>query len=79
MRDLHNEKRNGMKKNHEIEELKKTLKSNEHKCDSLELKLDERETMITRFKTKIAQMDSDMVKIANEYEKLRHANKNTQT
>ena len=68
-----------MKKSHEIDELKKNLKSYEHKCDNLELKLDERETMITRFKNKIAQMDSDMVKIANEYEKLRHANKNAQS
>lgn len=59
MRELHDEKRNLMKKMQECEELKMNIKFYEQRSDSLQFKLDERDALISRLKSKQSQLESD--------------------
>ena len=74
MRELHVEKRNLMKKMQECEELKMNSKIYEQKCDNYELKLDERDNIITRLKTKLIQKETDITRLDYEYQKLKSLN-----
>lgn len=74
MRELQNEKRNLAKKNQECHELNSAVKFFEQKCDNYELKVDERDNLIARLKTKNIQLENDMTRLDMEYHKLRKSN-----
>ena len=74
MRDLHMSQKNAMKKMQECEELKMNSKIYEQKCDNYELKLDERDNIITRLKTKLIQKDTDLTRLDYEYQKMKALN-----
>jgi hypothetical protein len=69
IRELHVEKRNIVKKMQECEELKMAQKFYEQKCESYELKLDERDSVITRLKAQLIQLESDLARLEYEYKK----------
>ena len=53
----------------ECEELKMSNKFYEQKCESFELKLDERDSIITRLKTQLIQLETDLTRLEYEYKK----------
>lgn len=71
MRELQLEKRTLLKKVQECDDLRLSMKFYEQKCDGYELKLDERDNIIARLKTKLVQMENDMTRLDYEYQKLR--------
>jgi chromosome segregation ATPase len=73
MRELHVEKRNLLKKSQEFEELKQSLKYYEQKCDSYEVKLDERESAVTLLKSKLVQTEADLNRLDFEYQRLKNS------
>ena len=72
MRELHNEKRNLIKKIQESEELKLSIKYLEQKCSNFEIKLDEKESIISRLKQKYAQLEQETNRMEYEYQRLRN-------
>lgn len=71
MCELHNEKRALAKKIQECDELAKYIKNLEQKCDNYELKIDERDSLIGRLKTKNIQYENDLTRLNYEYQKLK--------
>ena len=72
---MQSEKRNLMKKVQENEDYQMNIKYYEQKCESYELKLDERDTIITRLKAKLAQTETDFNRLEYEYQKLKNSTK----
>lgn len=64
-----------MKKVQENEDYQMNIKYYEQKCESYELKLDERDTIITRLKAKLAQTETDFNRLEYEYQKLKNSSK----
>lgn len=64
-----------MKKVQENEDYQMNIKYYEQKCESYELKLDERDTIITRLKAKLAQTETDFNRLEYEYQKLKNSTK----
>ncbi|RNA01318.1 hypothetical protein BpHYR1_020601 [Brachionus plicatilis] len=77
VRELQTEKRNMMKKVQENEDFQMNIKYYEQKCESYELKLDERDTIITRLKAKLAQTETDFNRLEYEYQKLKNSTKSS--
>ena len=77
MRDLQVEKRNILKKTQECDELKDKINVYQLKCENNDLSLDQRDSTIKSLKTKLTQMEIEMIRLSSEFEKIRNGNKNT--
>ena len=75
MCDLQIERRNMTKKTQECEELKDKIHIYQQKCENSDLSLDQRENTIKSLKTKLTQMEIEMMRLSNEFEKIRNGNK----
>ncbi|CAF0890143.1 unnamed protein product, partial [Brachionus calyciflorus] len=74
-RELQIEKRNLIKKVQENEDLQMNIKYYEQKCETYELKLDEKDSIITRLKSKLAQSELDFNRLEYEFQKLKNSSK----
>ena len=63
---------NFLKKNQECEELKKEIKYSEQRASEMEIKLDDKEKIISTLQTKLVKFESDMARMDYEYQKLRN-------
>jgi hypothetical protein len=72
IRELHNEKRNLIKKMQECEDLKLTVKYLEQKCTNLDAKLSQKESTITSLKQKYIQLEQETNRIEYEYQRFRN-------
>ena len=74
MHDLQLERRNLIKKTQECDELKDKINIYQQKCENNDFKLEERDNIIQTLNTKLTQMEIEMMRLGNEFDKMRAAN-----